>query len=311
MTVLLVALGSLLTSGTAWAGSLGWLDEVVQQVVRETEVGGRAVARAEGKAARSAGRLLVKDADESLEALARRSEAVARSAGKLDEPAEAVLAMRFNRLVKPDAQMARTFDALAPAERRLVVEMGEAAQVLARRYPGQADTMIRRLGVEGLTAVRVYGDDVAEVIVKEGPQSLNVLRKAGRGGWQFFTEQVMPNKGKLAAAGVLALFLANPEKFVDTAGQATQFAVEQFAKAGIQFAGAVGGGAARGLERAVGSALAKVGLDHPIVRWGIISASILVAVTALLVMIGMPVRIVLRPITWPWRMLARRRASHV
>ena len=48
--------------------------------------------------------------------------------------------------------------------------------------------MVRRLGPEGLTAVRVFGDDVAEVLVKEGPESLGVLRKAGRGGWSFFTE---------------------------------------------------------------------------------------------------------------------------
>jgi hypothetical protein len=151
---------------------------------------------------------------------------------------------------------------------------------------------------------------VAEVIVKEGPETVNVQRKAGRGGWRFFTDQVLPHKGKLAAAGVLGLFLANPEKFVDTAGQATQYAVEQFAKAGITLAGAVGGGAARGLERAVGGALATVGLDHPIVRWALIFACILVALTALLVMIGMPARLVLRPLSWPWRLLARRRAGH-
>ena len=47
---------------------------------------------------------------------------------------------------------------------------------------------------------------------------------------------------------MLAAFLANPEKFVDYAGQATEYAVREFAKAGIQLASAVGGGAARGLE---------------------------------------------------------------
>ena len=129
-----------------------------------------------------------------------------------------------------------------PAEKRLVVELGETAQVLARRYPREAETMVRRLGPEGLTAVRVFGDDVAEVLVKEGPESLGVLRKTGRGGWSFFTKQVLPHKKKLAAAGVLAAFMANPEKFVDYAGQATEFAVREFARAGIQLASAVGGG---------------------------------------------------------------------
>ena len=127
--------------------------------------------------------------------------------------------------------------------------------------------MVRRLGPEGLTAVRVFGDDVAEVLVKEGPESLGVLRKTGRGGWSFFTKQVLPHKKKLAAAGVLAAFLANPEKFVDYAGQATEFAVREFAKAGIQLASAVGGGAARGLETSIGQTLAAYGLDFPVLRY--------------------------------------------
>src|SRR5581483_11198670 len=104
----------------------------------------------------------------------------------------------------------------------------ETAQRLARRYPDQAETMIRKLGTEGLSAVRVFGDAVAETLVKEGPESLGVLRKTGRGGWSFFTHEVLPHKKKLAAAGVLALFLANPEKFVDYAGKATDYAVREF-----------------------------------------------------------------------------------
>ena len=307
---LAITLAGMLVPERAWAGSLGWLDEVVQQVVRESEVGGRAVARAEGKAARTAGRLFTREADESLEVLAKRSDSIARMAGKLDEPAEAALTMRFNRLVRPDAEMVRTFGTLAPAERRLVVEMGEAAQKIARRYPGQADTMIRKLGVEGLSAVRADGDDVAEVIVKEGPESVNVLRKSGRGGWTFFREQVLPHKGKLAAAGVFALFVANPEKFVDTAGQATQFAVEQFAKAGIQIAGAVGGGAAPGWMARWATHSPRVGLDHPFVRWVVIAGCLLVVVLAGLVVMGMPARLVLRPLTWPLRALSGHGAKH-
>ncbi len=169
--------------------------------------------------------------------------------------------------------------ALKPAEKRLVVELGETAQVLARRYPHEAETMVRRLGPEGLTAVRVFGDDVAEVLVKEGPESLGVLRKTGRGGWSFFTKQVLPHKKKLAAAGVLAAFMANPEKFVDYAGQATEFAVREFARAGIQLASAVGGGAARGIETSIGQTLAAYGLDFPAFRYlGMGLAGVVVAV---------------------------------
>ena len=145
--------------------------------------------------------------------------------------------------MRQDPQALRTFSTLPTAEKRLVVELGETAQMLARRYPDEAETMVRRLGPEGLTAVRVYGDDVAEVLAKEGPESIGVLRKTGLAGWSFFTKKVLPHKKKLAAAGILAAFLADPEKFVDYAGQATEYAVREFGKAGIQLASAVTGGA--------------------------------------------------------------------
>jgi hypothetical protein len=300
----LLALGYLSVPLPARAGvKLGWLDEVVQQAVREAEAGGKSAARAEGRVARSAGRLFAHEADQSLETLAKRSDDLARTARRFDAPAESALRTRFTRLVGTEPKMTRTFSALAPAEKRLVVEMGETAQRLARRYPGQAETMIRRLGTEGMSAVRVYGDDVAEVVVKEGPESVGILRKTGRGGWAFFTEKVLPHKKKLAAAGVVALFLANPEKFVDTAGNATQYAVEQFAKAGIQLAGAVGGGAARGLESAIGQQLEYYGVNSALLRKVGMGVAGLVVFLATMVLLGLPVRWILRPFSWPFRMV--------
>ena len=201
-------------------------------------------------------------------------------------------------------QALRSFAALEPAEKRLVVEVGEAARRLAQRYPEQAETMVRQLGPEGLTAVRVFGDDVAEVMVKEGPESLNVLRKTGKGGWSFFTHQVLPHKKKLAAAGVLAAFLVDPDKFVDYAGQATEFAAREFAKAGITLASAAGNGAAQGLESSIGQTLAAHGLDRPVFRYFGMALASLVAVGSLFVIVGIPVRLMLRPFTWPFRLLS-------
>ena len=180
--------------GPALAGKVSWLDEVVQEVIREAGAGGKAAARGEGDRRAAAGRLFAREADEGLETVARRSDALARSARQVESPSEALLQARFGRLLRPEPETARAFAALAPAEKRVVVEMGEAAQQLARRYPGQAEAMVRKLGTEGLSAVRVYGDDVAEVVVKEGPEALGVLRKTGRGGWKFFTEQVLPQQ---------------------------------------------------------------------------------------------------------------------
>jgi hypothetical protein len=206
-------------------------------------------------------------------------------------------------LLRPEPETARAFAALAPAEKRVVVEMGEAAQQLARRYPGQAETMVRKLGTEGLAAVRVYGDDVAEVVVKEGPEALGVLRKTGRGGWDFFTNTVLPNKKKLVAAGLLAAFMADPDKFVDTAGKATEYAIQQFAKAGVNLVGAVSAGAARGLESSIGDALAAYGLNVGVLRYLGMGLAGLLVIGSALVVAGLPLRWMLRPITWPIKMI--------
>jgi hypothetical protein len=300
-TVMLI----LVLPGAASAGKLSWLDDLVQDVILEAKAGGKGLVRG-GDGARTdirgVGRLFVThEADETLEQLVRRSDELARAGRRVEQPAEALLQARFSRLLKQDTQTLRVFEALKPAEKRLVVELGETAQILARRYPHEAETMVRRLGPEGLTAVRVFGDDVAEVLVKEGPESLGILRKTGRGGWSFFTNHVLPHKKKLAAAGILAAFMVNPEKFVDYAGQATEFAVREFARAGVQLASAVGGGAARGLETTIGNTLAGYGLDFPAFRYfGMVLAGLAV-VLSFLVVVGLPIRWMFRPFAWMLR----------
>ncbi len=301
---LLVALAC---PGAASAGKVSWLDDVVQEVLVEARAGTKAAARTEAGGARLATRLFAREGDEALEILARRSDSLAHAAHRAEAPSEALLQARFGRLLKPEPEMARAFAALAPAERRVVVEMGEAAQRLARRYPGQAEAMVRKLGTEGLATVRVYGDDVAEVVVKEGPETLGILRKTGRGGWAFFKDEVLPHKKKLAAAGVLALFLADPDKFVDTAGRATEYAVRTFADAGVNLASAVGAGAARGLEKSIGDALAAHGLDAALPRYLGMALAAVAVLGSTLVLLGLPVRWMLRPFAWPFRMLFGRR----
>ena len=283
----------------ARAGKFSWLDEVVQQIIVEAR-GSKVVLQGGDAArleARSAGRLFAHETEEGLERLVKRSDELALAARRVEHPSETLLQSRFSRLMGTDADALRSFSALKPAEKRVVVEMGESARRIAQRYPQDAEMMVRKLGPEGLTAVRAFGDDVAEVLVKEGPESLGVLRKTGKGGWEFFTTQVLPHKKKLAAAGVLAAFMADPDKFVDYAGQATEYAAREFAKAGITLATAVGGGAARGLEASIGQALARHGLDLPVFRYLGMAAAVAVIVGALLVLFGMPLRFMFWPFT--------------
>jgi hypothetical protein len=296
----------------AFAGKLSWLDDVVQEVVVEAKASGKAAARGgDGASAKVVGRLFAHEADEGLETLARRYDDLARLGRRIEEPSEALLEARFQRLIRPEPEMARTFKALKPAEKRLVVEMGETAQRLARRYPGQAETMIRRLGTEGLSAVRLYGDDVAEVLVKEGPETVGILRKTGQGGWKFFTGTVLPHKKKLIAAGVFAAFLANPDKFVDFAGRATEYAVREFSRAGIQLAGSVSGGAARGLESALAGTLGRYGVSAGVARYVGMGLAGLVVLGALAVLLGLPLAWMLRPFRWIFGLVRGTRPARV
>jgi hypothetical protein len=309
-----LAAALLLAPGSARAGAFSWLDEVVQQIIVEAR-GGKALARGGDAAAveaRAGGKLFARGTEESLEQIAKRSDEFGRVARRVDNPSVLLLETRFGQLVGRDADALRTFSSLKAAEKRVVVEMGESAARIAKRYPREAEQMVRKLGPEGLTAVRAFGDDVAEVIVREGPESLGVLRKTGRGGWEFLTTQVLPHKKKLAAAGVLAAFYANPDAFVDYAGRATEYGVREFARAGVTLASAVGGGVVSGLETSIGEALASRGIDFPVFRkLGVIVAAV-IACGALLIVLGFPLRTMLRPFSalgWLFRRLTFRRSA--
>lgn len=285
------------------AGSLSWLDEMIQASVRQADP-----KLASQRTSKLFAREVSELGDDALGVIARRSQELARSARRSDETVDALTEARFQKLVASDETLARDFARLAPAEKQVVVQMGEAAQSLARRFPGRADSMIRSMGADGLSAVAVYGDDVAEVLAAEGAQSVNVLRRTGRPGWKFFTETVLPNKQKLAAAGLLTAFIAAPEEFVDMAGQATDYAVRQFASAGIQLATAVGGGAVAGLESAVGTWLEQQGLNFALARYSGMLLAGWVVFSSALVIIGMPGRVATAPVRmllWPVRRVLR------
>src|SRR5262249_51242601 len=104
----------------ASAGQLAWLDEVVQQVVREAGAGGRPAVRAgvaSATTARAPGRLFVHGAAQGLELVARRSEELAGAGGRVQRPAEALVQERFARLMRHDPEALRTFKTLEPAEK--------------------------------------------------------------------------------------------------------------------------------------------------------------------------------------------------
>ena len=88
--------------------------------------------------------------------------------------------------------------------------------------------------------------------------------------------------------------------------------MQEFAKAGIQLASAVTGGAARGLENTIGEVLSSYGLNLPLLRYLGMGLAGLVVVLSFLVIIGLPIRWMFRPILWPFRLaLSFRRARRI
>jgi hypothetical protein len=289
------ALVAFAVSSPVMAGSVAWLDDLVKDVIKETEASAKVVARSTEGSSRGAGRLFVKESGESLETVTRRYDDFARIGRGAAAPSEVLLESRFQKLLKPNPDAARAFSALAPAEKRVVVELAEVAQGLAKKFPGQAEDMVRKLGTEGMAAVRTYGDDVAEVVAREGSESLGILKKTGRPGWKFYTEQVLKHKKKLAAAGVLTVFMADPDRFIDGAGRVTAYAVDQFARAGVQLASAVGGGVMTGLGNSFSTWLTSLGIDLEIARYLGMGLAGITVILATMVLLGFPIRWIFKP----------------
>ena len=276
-------------------------DKMMELIVTEARASGR-------EAPDAAGSVALRATNQSFEAMLRSydeltARAAARGGRTLNTPSELVLEQRFRALSKGDAQLAEVFARLAPAEKKMLVELGETAGDLVRATPGNPAALVEALGPQGLAAVRAYGPDVAEVIVREGPESLNVLRKTGRPGWEFYTGTILAHRKKLAAAGVLSLYLANPEKFVDSVGRLTEYGARTLAEAGVAVAGAVATGAMAGLEGAIQE---RLGLTDWVVRIIGLLAAVTATIMALLVLIGLPLRTALTPFLWPIQWLRRR-----
>jgi hypothetical protein len=98
----------------------------------------------------------------------------------------------------------------------------------------------------------------------------------------------------------------NPRSTVGTVTEIYDYLRLLFARAGVQLAGAVGGGVVRGLDAAAGGVLATLGLDSGPLRGLVMAVAALVALLALMTLVGLPIRLALRPITGPLKWLLRR-----
>ena len=149
---------------------------------------------------------------------------------------------QFDRLEGADDALRRQFLTLSPTERAALLELAAAAQKVVR-HQDNAFSLLRKLDLDGLAQARTYGDFVVDGVRMMDAPYKSVVRKMGNGAAVFFERYLRPNYKSLLAAGLVATYLATPEKFHDELGKLTQWAAERFTKLGIEVAGAVPRGA--------------------------------------------------------------------
>jgi hypothetical protein len=281
----------------AFAGKMNVLEGFVRAAIEEAKSGAKTGARL------AEDTRLIRGGEELFEKAAKQHDLLVRTAALVPELDDPALARRITQLSRSDSEITKTLTQMSAAERRFVVEAAETAGTISRRFPAEAAEMVTRLGPEGLSYTRVFGPQVAEVVLREGPEVLGVIRKGGRSAWEFFTNTVLPNKKKLVAAGVFAAFLANPDKFVDLAGRATDYAVREFARAGVELASVLPGSMAGGIDAGVHRVLERWGLNYAPVRYSAVALLLAIAATAVIRLFGWPIRTVLKPFTFAVRRL--------
>ena len=145
---------------------------------------------------------------------------------------------QFDRLQGANDSLRRDFLALPPAHRAAVLELGSAAQKVVRHHD-DAFGLLRKLDLDGLAQARTYGDFVVDGVQLMDAPYKSVVRKMGGGAGVFFERYLRPNYKVLLTGGIVAAYLATPEKFHDEVGKLTSWAAERFAALGIDVAGAV------------------------------------------------------------------------
>ena len=153
---------------------------------------------------------------------------------------------RFKQLDNVE-DLVRNFNTLTLVQKITLVELAVVGQKIIKQHSDGVN-IIRKLGKDGLLQARVHGDDVIDAVKFMGPKYKDVIRKTGHGSVVFYKKYIKPYKKRLIGTGLLALYLANPEKFHDISGNLTQLAVSELVKVGIEVSSAVPRGIWYGLK---------------------------------------------------------------
>jgi hypothetical protein len=124
-----------------------------------------------------------------------------------------------------------------PARRALVSQLGEGATEALLRHGSIAEKILVQSGESAVGALKtlsaqngrrlaMLADDPTTAALAKNPDVLAIVGRYGDRGMDF----VWRNKGALAAGTALALFVANPEPFIEGTTDLAEIAASQIAK---------------------------------------------------------------------------------
>lgn len=202
---------------------------------------------------------------------------------KMDDAARATVrkAAMFQALEKaiPDnPALLKEIRTLDNASQETAVVLAKGGQSIVRAMPDIAGRgqLLKRGGADVVAAVGLHGDDAARaamrldaaiqggsLIVPAGKRAVTledfgrIMTETGESGWRFWQTYVQPHWKLWLGSGALALYLADPEQFQDTAGQLSEAG---FRHLGLLM-GEVSAGSIRGISQGTAQVVEKVAVE--------------------------------------------------
>jgi hypothetical protein len=178
-------------------------------------------------------------------------------------------------LQRVDPSLIRFADELDKPSKEYLLVLGQGAKTCEKNLPDmvQRARLLERGGADTVTAIGMYGDDIAKsamrvdaaihggkLVSPAGMRAVTLadygtlFTKYGDAANTFWTKYVVPHWGKWLIGGALAWYLLDPEGFMDTAGNLTQEGLKRLTECVGDAATVV----IKGVSEGVGNAVEKV-----------------------------------------------------
>ncbi len=210
----------------------------------------------------------------------------------------------------------KQLDTLEPVAREAAAVIVHGGRTIRGAVPDivQRGHLIRAGGADLLTAAGLYGDsfmdeamrfkailDAGGIAVPAGRRAItfqdfvSTVVKYKDPAWDFIQTYIRPHWKMLAGSGLVAAFLLEPDLFIDTAGQLTKHALQEFSRLGIEVSAAVAEGTADGIRQGVRTSTERLfdGFD----------LYTIIGISGLFIGIGLFFKRTRYYIAWPFRWL--------